>query len=165
MAFNSVADYQQKAHETCEPQCWKEEYLIPGLVSEVGEYAGKFKREVRGDRNSLVDLPTLKALELGDICWYLAESSAFLNTGMQYLFPKIMRQPEAYTEYGWLCRLSAAASKIAVGQYDGFVEAWICVMALSQINGYSLQSVLDMNLSKLQSRQERNQIKGKGDAR
>lgn len=48
----------------------EEQYLILGLISEVGELAGKIKKGIR-DNKGLVNEDAIES-ELGDVLWYLA---------------------------------------------------------------------------------------------
>lgn len=74
-------DYQTKALVTVlYPECYNQQYLKDGLVEEVGEVMGKFKRAVR-DQNApkengevILNPDQLHeiALEIGDVLWYLS---------------------------------------------------------------------------------------------
>lgn len=74
-------EYQKRALETVLfPQCYNQQYLKDGLVEEVGEVMGKFKRAVR-DQNApkengevILNPDQLHeiALEMGDVLWYLS---------------------------------------------------------------------------------------------
>lgn len=74
-------EYQKKAMETVLfPQCYNQQYLKDGLVEEVGEVMGKFKRAVRDQQapkeNGEVVFTAEQlheiSLELGDVLWYLS---------------------------------------------------------------------------------------------
>ena len=74
-------EYQKRALETVLfPQCYNQQYLKDGLVEEVGEVMGKFKRAVRDQdapkENGEVVLNEDQllsiGLELGDVLWYLS---------------------------------------------------------------------------------------------
>lgn len=69
-----LREYQLKAKETCLASAYNREYLVNGLVGEVGELCSKYAKAVRDmyevDRNSL------KA-ELGDILWFVAMLSLY----------------------------------------------------------------------------------------
>ena len=65
-------EYQDFVNETATyPNRGTSTYPAFGLVDEVGELFGKFKRRLRGDNPQPTDEDILK--ELGDILWYLTE--------------------------------------------------------------------------------------------
>ena len=68
-------EYQERAKETAVfPKSDGYMYLTLGLCNEVGEVAGKVKKNIRGDYTNLDpdDIDTMVADELGDVLWYLA---------------------------------------------------------------------------------------------
>lgn len=83
-----INEYQKKAMSTCLPSCDNISYMSLGLVSEVGELAGKIakairKEELKIDYNELVkrdkiseeEMMSLMAGivgEIGDCAWFLA---------------------------------------------------------------------------------------------
>ena len=70
--------YQKAAHKTAVyPKSVGFTYTIYGLVSEVGELAGKLKKRLRGDAQSNFEEAIEK--EIGDILWYLSEICTVLD--------------------------------------------------------------------------------------
>ena len=81
-------EYQKKAMSTCLPSCDNISYMSLGLVSEVGELAGKIakairKEELKIDSNELIkrdkvseeEMMSIRAGivgEIGDCAWFLA---------------------------------------------------------------------------------------------
>ena len=81
-------EYQKKAMSTCLPSCDNIAYMSLGLVSEVGELAGKIakairKEELKIDSNELIkrdkvseeEMMSIRAGivgEIGDCAWFLA---------------------------------------------------------------------------------------------
>lgn len=59
---------------------------VLGLVGESGEFADKIKKIMRDKRGEFTDEERMEALkELGDVLWYIAEISAYLDTPMSEL--------------------------------------------------------------------------------
>ena len=63
--------YQEEAQATALPSARTLEYLIPGLVAEAGEVAGKYAKWHR-DETRYADLKTDIQKELGDVLWFAA---------------------------------------------------------------------------------------------
>jgi len=82
MKFN---EYQELAHKTAVyPEERAFNYVIMGLVSEVGELTGYIKKWIRGDyADAEPDLPDILEYELGDILWYLAELCTVMNISLE----------------------------------------------------------------------------------
>lgn len=103
--------YQQATKEfACYPLHQAREYLMNGLVSEVGEISDKIKKTMR-DHDGIFTEEKKEAIgkEIGDCLWYLSELASFF--------------------------------------------------------GLDLQEIADGNIAKLESRKERDKIKGSGDER
>lgn len=65
--------FVEKCNLTIQESCKKYQYLAMGLMSEVGEVAGKYKKHIRGDGDgSWVSLREKVKLEIGDVLWYIA---------------------------------------------------------------------------------------------
>lgn len=78
-------EYQVRAGETQVPGAYSLEYLLHGLVSEVGELCALRKREIRdgkkADDESWCD-------ELGDVEWYLSRLEQRLGFSKQHVCTK-----------------------------------------------------------------------------
>ena len=61
-------EYQESAFMTCTHECYCDEYLELGYISEVGELAGKLAKRIRGD--VVTDISIMH--EIGDIAWMCA---------------------------------------------------------------------------------------------
>lgn len=73
-------EYSKKAREfNVVPEDRQESHALCGLVEEVGELLGKYKRALRGD--TPLDNPALEK-ELGDILWYLNDISVILGLSL-----------------------------------------------------------------------------------
>lgn len=88
---NTLDEYQEKALGLCRvPKPMRREYLILGLVSEVGEVADLLKRLIR-DGDDLEELP----LELGDVLWYLSNLCAEYGYSLDHIAAENIRKLEA----------------------------------------------------------------------
>lgn len=75
--FMTLSEYQHAARLTAiYPDEHSVTYPLLGLVGEVGEFSNKWKKTIRDNRE--LDLDDAKR-ELGDILWYLAQTTADLN--------------------------------------------------------------------------------------
>lgn len=75
--------YQTEAHTTAVyPPENGLAYLVTGLMAEAGEVAGKVAKVFRGDRE--VE-PEAVAAELGDLLWFIAETSFHLGVPMSQI--------------------------------------------------------------------------------
>jgi NTP pyrophosphatase (non-canonical NTP hydrolase) len=64
------------------PDSAKYIYAALGLTSEAGEVAGKIKKFVRGDYDSIDDIRDNIIDELGDVLWYITALSIELDTNL-----------------------------------------------------------------------------------
>jgi NTP pyrophosphatase (non-canonical NTP hydrolase) len=72
-----INDYQTLTNETAVyPEKDGLVYTALGLASEAGEYAGKIKKYIRGDKE--LDHEELM-FELGDVLWYVAQCAETLS--------------------------------------------------------------------------------------
>ena len=71
-----VLNYHSYAMGVCYPQCKCSEYLVSGLLSEIGELIGKYfgfkAKVVRGDDLSKTNKRYAILDEVGDVCWFLS---------------------------------------------------------------------------------------------
>lgn len=76
-------EYQDRAHQTAVyPKENAETYALLGLLNEVGELAGKFKKYLRGDY-SWEDMRDMLGKEAGDVQWYLAEVCTVFDVNLE----------------------------------------------------------------------------------
>jgi len=72
-----INDYQTLTNRTAVyPEKDALVYTALGLASEAGEYAGKIKKYIRGDKE--LDHEELMA-ELGDVLWYVAQCAEAMS--------------------------------------------------------------------------------------
>ena len=75
----TFSEYQKYAYQTALPTAKNLTYMILGLSSEVGEVAGKLKKEIRDNINSKEAITA----EIGDVLWYLAGITTVLNLDLE----------------------------------------------------------------------------------
>lgn len=163
MKFKTLADYQKEAHKTCMDNCWNEEYLTMGLISEIGEIADKVKKNIRDNGGEITE--KFKAdilMECGDVCWYIAEFAKFLNIDISVF--------ETETEYismgNRVTWLNYHASSFITDQDPNDVRIMFYeIHSLAKDFGSSLHEVMVNNIKKLSSRKDRGALHGSGDNR
>lgn len=76
-------DYQEEADGTALESARDLNYLIPGLVAEAGEVAGKYAKAVRDD-GGFVSVEREDAIikELGDVLWFVALIATHLDVDL-----------------------------------------------------------------------------------
>jgi NTP pyrophosphatase (non-canonical NTP hydrolase) len=83
--------YQDSATDLALETAYKPEYLIPGLVAEAGEVAGKYAKYVRDvaqdvqpkNTSAYAALRDGLAAELGDVLWFLAVTCDFFQLSLE----------------------------------------------------------------------------------
>lgn len=151
-------EYQQAASLTAiYPKDREREYLSLGLISEVGELAGKLKKEIRDE----VDLTKAILDECGDIAWY---GSQFIRSnGWSYQFGEIESQTKQFTDIGLVVEMAGCAVD-AWSPYQ-LTKMFYVLESVCVRRGTTLHAVCEHNIAKLQSRQQRNALGGSGDDR
>lgn len=158
-----LEEYIKKAKETCLPQCFNEEYLTAGLISEIGEVADKLKHEIR-DEKPVHTEDMLR--ELGDVLWYVCVLSLFreyteFHTNLrieQTVFNRAKAHP-----INLLHEMHEAVTDCVLGgtSFDSkrLIE-YIHCMAVKYDS--CIEEVAEINIKKLRLRKEKNMIKGSG---
>ncbi len=168
--------YQAAAAATAAPEAFTLEYLIPGIVGEVGELFGQ-KAKAHWHGWSPARLKGELISEFGDICWMTA---ILLKTqGTHHMTFSSDRGATGLTRWGnkpdaWHVLLQRA---MYLNQWHTEVEThsylkgeaqqmWLALHTLCQaITGASFEEVLATNLRKLAGRVERGTLVGAGDHR
>lgn len=174
----TLAAYQEKALATAEPRAFDLQYLVPGIMGEVGELFGQQAKAhwhgwpAKKLREELVS-------EYGDIAWMTA---LLLDTrGINMLHPVVPSSgPARWGRLDPMSALLAAASRLRLNylmEKDGIseTEQWLDQSAENlwrvlrdnclHITGRDFQSVLGGNLIKLADRAARGVLRGQGDHR
>ena len=151
-------EYQQAAHATAiYPQDREREYLSLGLISEVGELAGKMKKEIRDG----VDLTKAILDECGDIAWYGSQITR--ANGWSYQFGSVESHIKQSTDTGWVIEMAGCA--VDAWWPDRMSRLLNALESVCDRRGTTLHAVCEHNIAKLQSRQQRNALGGSGDNR
>lgn len=157
----TLKEYQQEAVKFRTPESDNAEYLHLGLISEVGEVAGKLAKKIRDgvfDEKAFIK-------ELGDVLWFVA------NIAEKYGFDFYVKGsfcPESEIE-SCIYDLLKYAGEIYI--FSGFIakqdvrRTLESLIAIADKFGYTIEQVAEINLAKLRDRQFRGVINGNGDER
>lgn len=74
-------EYQRQSYTYALPQSRHIDYLLPGLVGEVGELASLFAKGVRDSKGYVSEENLVK--ELGDVLWFVAGIASHFNIPLE----------------------------------------------------------------------------------
>lgn len=159
-------DYQNEAVKFRTATANNEEYLVLGLIEEVGEAAGKLAKRRRDgvfDKQAFVR-------ELGDILWFVANLADYSDREDETDYCLQLRDCFEMTVNGKLTDEETMKELAidAAGLVEGFDSAHNVIFGLACLakkQGYTLEQVAEINLAKLRDRQARGVINGNGDER
>lgn len=135
-------------------------YLTLGLISEVGEVAGKVKKRIR-DGESAVPTSAIVS-EIGDCLWYLARLEDEWPKAVARL--DIEGASERAPGYHANIHQALACAATYAGLYDIHAVFSALIYILNEI-GSSIDAAIEDNIEKLTSRKTRNVLSGSGDNR
>ena len=167
----NIEEYQQRAVATALPTALNYDYLIPGLVAEVGEVFGKVAKSVRDEwsRERLQD--ELKA-ELGDCVWFYALLChvADLEPRDAEAYPEALRDKEVLQDLldatSRIQDLTTWTSLQGSSAWHYWMEIYPSYIArVAMVYEIDMQEILEYNIEKLESRKARGKLKGNGDTR
>ena len=158
--------YTAQALATAQPEAFSLDYLVPGIVGEVGEMFGHVAKACWHGR-PLSELEVDLVKELGDVAWMTA---TLLHVQGATLETARLPRPGADPWHILLQRSTALHQYYSEGLDDYLGEAaarlWVHLAnACEDITGSSLEHVLAVNLDKLASRAARGTLRGNGDNR
>ena len=140
-------------------------YAELGLLSEIGELAGEAKRVIRDDEGEITPARKDNMIsELGDIMWYLSaisherDSEDFLLSLDNIEDSSLEKFPAVKDFLTCINKLPS----IFYSDKDQNQEFYIKLKSLISYLETSLEVILQNNIDKLQSRMDRNKIKGSG---
>jgi NTP pyrophosphatase (non-canonical NTP hydrolase) len=151
-------EYQQKAAEFAVYRKDRErEYLSLGLISEVGELAGKLKKEIRDG----VNLTEAILAEIGDCAWYLSQRCRI--SGLALVFPGGSSSEDGVGDASIISELADCAADLnfrSNAPRTLYLLHELCVR-----RGTTLEAVCEANIAKLTDRKNRGKLQGSGDTR
>ena len=175
----SLKEYQDRALKTAEPRAFQRDYLIPGIVGEIGELFGQ---KAKGYWHGWTPEQLQKELvsEYGDICWMTA--TLLYTRGVDQLSPQYPDVPGALrwgtvtpemallnggTQLYQVATLQdEALTASAMWLEEAAEKMWRLLRAHSSVvTGVPFQDVLEANLQKLADRAARGVLRGSGDHR
>lgn len=189
-----LINYIETAKATAQPEAYSYDYLIPGLLGEVGEVYGQIAKN-HWHGWTAEKFETELVAEYGDICWMTAilmdhrfemdtydlesegaptEFAPFI--GMQVIGERVNKLVEALNWEAEAAQLvqevpdsqHALDSLESLGQYtdEMILKLWAhLVIYAPVVTGHPLQKSLDYNAEKLASRAARGVLRGAGDHR
>lgn len=152
-------------------------YPALGLVSEVGEMAGKLKKYLYRDKIDEADFRTAFMAELGDVMWYVA---AVMHE-VEIPCPAAIKPGQDMNDedlYGIVMMMVMSSTRVANHAFsvdtakaniDDIIRSATFLLFSAEVIakrfGMSLGYILTSNIAKLSSRKERSVITGDGDNR
>lgn len=171
--MTTLLEYQNTALKTAQPEAFSLDYLVPGIVGEVGELFGH-KAKAHWHGKGQQELNVELVAEYGDIAWMTA---ILLNRYDLHVETAPVRHTtilHAYTNNPWQLLLSKAYS-LHMFYADTESHAFISTAALTlwkelranceAITGSPFDHVLAYNVDKLAARAARGVLRGSGDHR
>jgi hypothetical protein len=165
-------EYQKQASESMMPQCNNINYLGFGLV---GEFVELISAVQKNDEANIV-------WESGDCYWYISQISAFwmvkLRTlgsidcyeydyleklNQDVLIQKIIKQLGEFCE--GIKRIIRGDGRLDDARLTNLSLIFKLLISLDVRLGYSVDTIMKLNIKKLDERMAKNTIKGKGDKR
>lgn len=188
-----LLDYMAKAKATAQPEAYSYQYLIPGILGEVGEVYGQIaKNHWHGWSSEKFE--TELVAEYGDICWMTAilidhrfkietfdlevedqdlEFNPF--AGMQVISNRVALMVEALEWEAQAAQdLEEHGTEEAANRLESLTQntdemllkLWAYLVDCAPVvTGHPLQKALDYNAEKLASRAARGVLRGSGDHR
>lgn len=168
-----LKEYQERATATAEPRAYDLAYLVPGIVSEVGELLGQ-QAKAHWHGWTPERLQDAALLEYGDIAWLTAVLLKVNGRSNVLPLPRV-RSVDTPTQQ----LVTIARDLHLAWSVDGFSSAdredWVAQEAVRMwrrlelhaeaVTGHPFDVALERNLAKLASRAERNVLRGAGDYR
>jgi NTP pyrophosphatase (non-canonical NTP hydrolase) len=135
-----------------------------GLIEEVGEVAGVFKRVARGDNGGGLDCDKL-AKELGDLLWYVTRCAIVCEWMMPQEVARLFAEHESANED--IGRMTNLMVVYCLGrlQVERTGSRTRKLFRIAEHAGLDMREVATKNLEKLRARRIAGTIQGSGDNR
>lgn len=181
--MSTLSDYVAKAKTTAQPEAYSYDYLIPGLLGEVGEVFGQLAK-AHWHGWTPAKLEEELVAEYGDICWMTAIMmdkrfgsdlpAVDAHTDLDGFLPFYGMRRIAYILDQLVVTLLSEEAMEESEAHESYrqvadnalVRLW---QALEEhapvVTGHPIQKALDYNAAKLASRAERGVLRGAGDHR
>lgn len=174
----NLTEYQIAARATAiYPQKDRFTYPLLGLIGECGEIAEKIKKTIRDNNSVLTDEKRHEIkMELGDLLWYCANICYETNENLATIY-----ELKELGLFDRLDRMDLPELVMRINARIGCIVSFVnreqlmhqsamsgilsCIEKIGEICGYTLSNICAANVSKLQSRKNRDKIKGDGDNR
>lgn len=173
--INTFKDYIEFTKTTAVyPKDKAIEYLALGMVDEFGEFVEKLEQ---GSVYKICD-------ELSDVCWYVAQLCDILNTDLSnmrfsidYVDSYLDTDSVEHCVYkmnSYMATICGCIKKVIRDENtdkipiinEHLIHILNTLSKLStQVGGYNLKNILEINVAKLSDRQDRGVLKGDGDNR
>ena len=143
----------QRTADTTQDDAIRRQLCALGLIGETGEVAELLKHAL--SHGTPVDIERLK-LELGDVCWYVAEADAILGRSQQPGTSEPLRWRTviglAARAAGWASRLFEEGDNEG---WDGYADMPHClgyIRSIAYAHGIEFEDILQANVDKLRKR-------------
>lgn len=156
MDFN---EYQKQALTTALPTALNLDYLLPGLVAEVGEVCGVFAKASR-DQWNVREFDAALVKELGDVAWFVAVIADRVGA-----YPPNNGKPRQSADGPMALLVYEAAQVLTHDPVDMVRPVWEAILGCAEFFSLPMDSILQANLDKLASRKTRGALSGSGDDR
>lgn len=167
-------EFVEKCNHTIDDNCKNYEYLAAGLISEVGEVAGKLKKYIRRDPavSSWIKMRAAVKYEIGDVLWYVAMLDMYCvfinsaNVATPMLGNKLVYRGE--NQLREIVQLNQVVSDITAGTCGEVTKSmiWTLVVGCERVAnsfGLTLSDCASAVVDKLSQRKENGTLKGDGD--
>lgn len=188
-----LQDYMAKAKATAQPEAYSYDYLLPGLLGEVGEVYGQIAKN-HWHGWTAEKFETELVAEYGDICWMTAILLDMRNVDLE--LPPVSDRPLLFDPFSGMQVVSSKVrtmvgsvedeyhiAQLAKGYPDNgtipakvesqeqvtdsmLLQLWAALVRYAPVvTGHPIQKALDYNAEKLASRAARGVLRGAGDHR
>jgi len=160
--------FAKKCKKTLTPECDNQKYLSYGLISEIGEVAGAYKKFIRGDYDES-ELNNRIISEIGDVLWYftvkLGKDAGENSTSVFDELDGLERRIHVldYDKVSKLDQISLNINQLLKGISEDYMMILPPSIALLKLCNSSLGDCQTKLIEKLYLRKKNDSIKGDGE--